>query len=118
MVDFGAPGGKEERKPAPQWRLIAILGSTFPLSEALSRWLYETAVDLHRDGAAQTRIAGDLGEGVVINLQQDVLVGSLGGPSFRAELDTPKGRGQVRFLVTREGLEARAEAERRRRALN
>lgn len=97
-----------DRAPPATWRLIAVLASSFPLSQAVSRWLYETAVDLHVAAGDSTKVAGDLGEGVIRNLKQEVLLGSIGGPCFEARLACPEGSGLVRFLVTREGLEARS----------
>jgi hypothetical protein len=47
----------------------------------------------------------------VVNLRKDVLLGSIGGPSFEAELETERGKAQVRFLLTRQGLRMRDEQE-------
>ena len=41
------------------WRLISVLFSDRPLSPALAMTLYETAAQLHRDGATSKSIAGD-----------------------------------------------------------
>jgi hypothetical protein len=46
-----------------------------------------------------------------------MLLGTIGGPAFEAQLETERGAGKVRFLLTRDGLElmkARAPSSRRR----
>ena len=96
---------QEPDKPPLDWRLIAVLGSTFSLSPALARWLYETAVDLHLDGRLSTRLAGDLGEGMARDLEEEVLFGTLSGRAFEARIEGPEGSGQIRFIVTRLGID-------------
>jgi len=92
--------------------LIAILFSSFPLPDALSVRLYQAAVDLHERQEGKATLTGDLASGEVRRLGKDLLLGTLGGPGFEAELDTPRGSGRVQFLLTRQGLEAAEERAR------
>ena len=71
--------------------------------------LYHAAVDLHLRQAGRSPLHGDLATGEVRRLGRDLLLGSVGGPGFEAELDTPRGHGSVRFIVTRQGLDDAAE---------
>ena len=50
-------------------------------------------------------MAGDLLTGTVHNLRKDVQMGAITGPAFEAEIETERGSGVVRFLLTRQGLE-------------
>jgi hypothetical protein len=88
------------------WKLISVLFSTVPLTPALATSLYEVARGLHRSGEAAGELYQEDVEGKVRNLQKSFALGSLSGPGFEADLETPDGKGRVRFLVTREGLEA------------
>ncbi|WP_176064822.1 hypothetical protein [Anaeromyxobacter diazotrophicus] len=90
----------------PSWRLISVLLSTIPLTPALAGTLHQAALELLRRNAGVTPVAGDLVQGRVVNLKKDLLLGTIGGPAFEAELETERGSGKVRFLLTREGLEA------------
>src|SRR5689334_9232391 len=91
----------------PYWQLLSVLFASFPLTPALAMTLYEAAFDLHaRDGKA-TKVAGDVLSGTVRNLRKHALIGTIGGPTFEAEVETDRGKGTVRFLLTKEGLEAR-----------
>jgi hypothetical protein len=94
----------------PYWMLIAVLQSTVPLAEALAMRLYHAALDLHERQEGKTALAGDLATGEVRRLGEDLLVGSIGGPGFEADLDTPRGKGHVRYVLTREALDAAARA--------
>jgi hypothetical protein len=91
--------------PPPAWLLISVLFSSVPLTGALAQVLHQAAVDLYRRNAAVGDVAGDLVSGRVRNLKKDMLLGTIGGPAFEAELDTARGPGRVRFLLTRQGLE-------------
>jgi hypothetical protein len=92
-------------QPPPTWLLISVLFSSVPLTPALAATLHQAALDLYvRDGASQ-RVAGDLVSGRVRNLRKDLLLGTIGGPAFEAELETARGPGKVRFLLTRQGIE-------------
>jgi hypothetical protein len=102
----------------PYWLLISILFSSLPLSPALARRLHEAALELYRRDEGVTRLAGDLAQGEVRNLRKELLLGTLGGPGFEAHIDTERGSGTVRFLLTREGLEHLAEERRPATTLN
>lgn len=90
--------------PAGPWLLIAVLTSTFPMAPAMAMRLYRGAVELERTGGGVEHIVGDLGVGELRRLGRDLRIGVLGGPGFEAELDTPEGKGLVRFILTRQGL--------------
>lgn len=92
------------------WRLIAVLTSSVRLAPALSLKLYRSAVTLHRADGEVERWMGDDGAGEVRRLGRELLIGSISGPGFEANVETEAGNGFVRFIVTREGLET-AEAE-------
>lgn len=88
------------------WRLIAVLQSTVFLPPALSVKLYRTAVRLHHAQAEVEELSDEAtGVGLVRNLRRELLLGTFGGPGFEAELETPRGKGFVRFIVTQEGLD-------------
>ncbi len=92
-------------QPPPSWLLISVLFSSFPITPALAVTLHETAYDLYTRDAGAKRVAGDLVSGRVRNLRKDLLLGTIGGPAFEAELETERGPGKVRFLLTRQGIE-------------
>lgn len=92
---------------APYWQLVSVLFSTHPLSPSLAMTLCEVACELYRTDSPALPVAGDTVSGTVKNLRKQVLIGTLGGPSFEADIETERGRGQVRFLLTRQALEAR-----------
>jgi hypothetical protein len=58
----------------------------------------------HQGGSVRA-VAGDLLTGKVHNLRKDVQMGAITGPVFEAEIETERGSGVVRFLLTRQGLE-------------
>jgi hypothetical protein len=87
------------------WSLISVLFSTLPLSQALATSLYEVARGLHRSGEGAGELYQEDVEGKVVNLRRSFALGAISGPGFEADLETPGGKGKVRFLVTREGLE-------------
>ena len=91
--------------PIPYWVLISVLFSSQPLTPSLAMTLHQAAYDLYRRDDAVGQILGDLISGKVRNLRQDVLLGTIGGPAFEAEIETERGSGRVRFLLTRQGLE-------------
>jgi hypothetical protein len=91
--------------PPPSWVLISVLFSTFPLEQGLALALHRVALDLYRREAPAGPIAHQLAHGQVRNLDQDAAVGSITGPTFEAELETERGAGLVRFILTRRGLE-------------
>ncbi|ATB31362.1 hypothetical protein [Melittangium boletus] len=93
-----------EQSP-PYWVLISVLFSSQPLTPTLAMTLHQAAFELYRRGDAEQRVAGDLLTGTVRNLRKDVQMGSISGPAFEAEIETERGSGTVRFLLTRQGLE-------------
>jgi len=93
-----------EKQP-PYWYLISILFSTVPLTQDLAASLYEVARSLYQTGEAAGEVMQEGTEGRVRNLKRSFALGAISGPGFEADLDLPKGRGKVRFLLTREGLE-------------
>ncbi|HSP78412.1 MAG TPA: hypothetical protein VLQ93_07780 [Myxococcaceae bacterium] len=89
----------------PYWVLISVLSSSQPLTPALAMTLHQAAYDLYRSGGSVQPVAGDLLSGKVHNLRKDVQMGAIAGPAFEAEIETERGSGVVRFLLTRQGLE-------------
>ncbi len=92
-------------QPPPAWLLISVLFSSVPLTQALAATLHHTAYDLYKSGAGAMRVAGDMVSGRVRNLRKDMLLGTIAGPAFEAELETERGPGKVRFLLTRQGID-------------
>jgi hypothetical protein len=90
----------------PYWQLLSVLFSSFPLTPSLAMTLYQAAFDLHTNDKATAKVAGDVLSGTVRNLRKHALLGTIGGPTFEAEVETERGKGTVRFLLTREGLAA------------
>lgn len=100
----------------PYWVLVSVLTSTVPLEQGLALALHRVALELHRTGGALGQVDHSLAHGQVKNLRREALLGTVGGPVFEAELETERGQGFVRFLLTRQGLElldAQREASRR-----
>jgi hypothetical protein len=98
----------------PYWYLISVLFSTVQLSPDLAMSLYDVACALHRSGEGDGEVMQERMEGKVRNLHRSFALGAITGPGFEADLEMESGRGKVRFLLTREGLEAgrrRARAE-------
>ncbi|MFO0558351.1 MAG: hypothetical protein U0269_10075 [Polyangiales bacterium] len=92
-----------------KWRLISVLFSTQPLSSSLARILFDAAWDLYRTDTGSAKINAPLVQGKIDNLRRDMMLGTVGGPAFEATIDTERGTGTVRFLITRQGLEFMAE---------
>lgn len=88
-----------------RWTLISVLFSSIPLSASLAATLHEVALGLYREGGAMSPVAGDLVNGRVVNLRKTVALGAIAGPAFEASLETERGKGTVRYLLTRQGLE-------------
>jgi hypothetical protein len=98
------------------WRLIAVLQSTVFLPPALAVRLYRAAISLHRTDADLENLTDpETAMGQVRSLRRELLLGTFGGPGFEANFETPTGKGFVRFIVTREGIEQAEEADARRR---
>lgn len=97
----------------PYWLLISVLFSSQPLNPALAMSLHEAAYALYQSGGGSKEVAGDFARGRVENLRKDVVLGSIGGPAFEAQIETERGSGVVRFVLTRQGLELMQEREKR-----
>lgn len=97
--------GERMAEPLAHWMLIAVLHSNLPLPPALSHRLYQAALELARTAGDRARLTGDLALGEVRSLRKDLLLGTISGPGFEAQLDTPLGSGTVRFILTRQALE-------------
>ena len=105
----------------PYWVLISVLFSSQPLTPPLAMTLHQAALELYRTDGTVSEVAGDLISGKVRNLRKNVLLGHIAGPAFEAEIETERGAGMVRFLLTRQGLElmdAKKTSERAPRYLN
>lgn len=88
------------------WTLISVLLSTVPLTPVLAATLHQAAMDLYARDEGSGPVAGDLVSGRVTNLKKTMQLGAITGPAFEARLETERGSGTVRYLLTREGLEA------------
>ncbi|MFL5348751.1 MAG: hypothetical protein ACJ8AT_28480 [Hyalangium sp.] len=95
----------DDSQDPPYWTLISVLFSTQPLTPSLAMTLHQKAYELYERGDSVGQVAGDLISGRVHNLRKDVQLGGIAGPAFEAEIDTERGSGVVRFLLTRQGLE-------------
>ncbi len=96
----------EAPPPAAAWTLISVLFSSIPLEPSLAATLHQTALALYRDDKAVGQVSGDTLSGQVVNLKRSMLLGTIAGPAFEAKLETARGSGTVRYLLTRQGLEA------------
>jgi hypothetical protein len=95
----------------PYWVLIAVLFSSRALTPALAYELHRVAYELYRRDEGERPLRGELAQGTVRNLRRELLLGTISGPAFEAELDTERGAAQVRFLLTRAGIERLAQQE-------
>jgi hypothetical protein len=100
------------------WTLISVLFSTIPLDRSLAATLHETAVELYRTGGTVQQVAGDVLSGRVVNLDKTLQLGAISGPAFEATLETARGAGKVRYLLTSQGLDLLGVRERRRHLAN
>lgn len=91
--------------PPSSWTLISVLFSTFPMEEALALALHRVAFDLYQRGDGVGLIDQGLAHGRVTNARKEAAIGTITGPVFEAELETERGKGEVRFILTRQGLE-------------
>jgi hypothetical protein len=99
------------------WTLISVLFSNVPLEPVLAATLHETALALYRSDGAVQQVGGDALSGRVVNLRKTLQLGAISGPAFEATLETARGTGKVRYLLTTQGLElAGVPARRPRRA--
>jgi hypothetical protein len=87
------------------WTLISVLFSTIPLEASLAAVLHEAAVELARTDRAVQPVAGDALSGRVVNLRKTLQLGAITGPAFEATLETARGSGKVRFLLTTQALD-------------
>jgi hypothetical protein len=87
------------------WTLISVLFSNVPLEASLAATLHETALELYRKDAAVQQVGGDALSGRVVNLRKTLQLGAISGPAFEATLETARGSGKVRYLLTSNGLE-------------
>ncbi len=87
------------------WTLISVLFSSVPLDGSLAGLLHETALALYRDDRVVQQVAGDILSGQVVNLRKTLQLGAITGPAFEATLETARGKGMVRYLLTTQGLE-------------
>jgi hypothetical protein len=94
---------REALPPGPT--LISVLFSTFPLEPSLAATLHQAALDLYRRDRIAGPVSGDVVTGRVVNLRKSLALGAIAGPAFEAELDTARGSGKVRYLLTRQGLD-------------
>jgi len=103
---------------ARPWTLISVLFSTIPLEPSLAATLHQAALELYRSDEGIQQVAGELVNGRVVNLKKTWQLGAITGPAFEAKLETARGSGTVRYLLTLQGLDLEAApAERRRREL-
>ena len=93
------------RTTTPTWILIAVLFSTFRVSEALARRLHEVALDLYRSDRDTAVLDEESIHGTITNLRREAGLESLAGPLFEAHISTEDSGGTVRFLLTRRGME-------------
>lgn len=89
----------------PGWTLISVLFSNVPLSASLAATLHHAAVELYRRDDPMSEVSGELVSGRVVNLKKTLQLGGITGPAFEAKLETERGSGTVRYLLTRQGLE-------------
>lgn len=85
--------------------MISVLFSTFPMEEALALALHRVAFELYQRGEGVGAIDQGLAHGRVTNARKEAAIGTITGPIFEAELETERGKGEVRFILTRQGLE-------------
>jgi hypothetical protein len=106
--------------PADGWTLISVLLSTIPLEASLAATLHQAALDLYRRDGGVQQVAGEVVTGRVVNLRKTLQLGAISGPAFEAKLETARGRGIVRYLLTSQGLELEGlpSTPRVRRSLN
>lgn len=76
------------------------------MEESLALALHQAALELYRLGSSGSEFEHGLAHGHLKNANQDANVGTIAGPVFEAELETERGKGAVRFILTRQGLEA------------
>jgi len=93
------------------WVLISVLFSSLPLTPSLAMSLHQVAYSLYQTDTSVGEVMEELARGTVRNLRKHVMLGEIAGPAFEAEVETERGPGTVRFLLTRQGLELMKQAE-------
>ncbi len=94
-----------DESAAARWTLISVLFSSVTLSASLAATLHQAALDLYQRDEPTGQVAGELVTGRVVNLRKTFQFGGISGPGFEARLETARGSGLVRYLLTRQGLE-------------
>ncbi|MDP1823826.1 MAG: hypothetical protein Q8L48_11300 [Archangium sp.] len=89
---------------ADPWVLISVLFSTFPMEEPLALALHRVAMELYQRGDSVGVVDQGLAHGQVKNSRKEAAIGTITGPVFEAELETERGKCQVHFILTRQGL--------------
>jgi hypothetical protein len=97
---------------ASRWTLISVLFSSVQLSASIAATLHQAALELYRRDEPTSPVAGDTMAGRVVNLRKTMQLGAISGPAFEASLETERGSGTVRYLLTRDGLELSGLSER------
>jgi hypothetical protein len=87
------------------WTLISVLFSSVPLDRGLAATLHQTALELYRADGTVQQVGGDALTGRVVNLRKTLQLGAISGPAFEATLETARGSGKVRYLLTTQGLD-------------
>jgi hypothetical protein len=90
---------------ASRWTLISVLFSSVTLSASLAATLHEAALELYRRDEVTGQVEAELVTGRIVNLRKTFQIGGISGPGFEARLETERGSGLVRYLLTRQGLE-------------
>ncbi len=89
----------------PYWILISVLFSSFPMDQELAAALHAVAMGLYSTDTKTGAVDHRLARGTVVNQNTEAVIGTVRGPVFEAKLDTERGAGLVRFILTREGLD-------------
>ncbi len=88
----------------PYWVLMSVLFSSFPMDQGLATALHGVAFQLYSTDHSVGMVDHQLARGTVHNRRSEAVIGAVSGPVFEAVLDTERGKGTVRFLLTRQGL--------------
>lgn len=105
-------------RETPSWLLVAVLASSIRLSDDASLSLYDAACEMLEAKEEEAELRSPVVTGSIRNLGSDVVVGTLGGPLFEADVISEGTSGHVRFLVTRQGLALHEESRLPRQPLN
>ncbi len=96
----------------PYWVLISVLFSSIPLEREVAWALYDAACDLVAAEQEEAALHTESVSGTVRRTGGHVVMGTLGGPTFEAAISTPaRADAQVRFFVTRQGIEHRERSQ-------